>query len=121
MPPGVEGTIGDLEISSQGTALALWVGAKLLKTPRGSLGRAAVTALISSVPMPRGPVSGGQGLAVIGVLCIATGLILDLVAHVRRETKRLAYLALPAPRARLNATRCKPPPRCVAGPGSAPP
>jgi glycosyltransferase involved in cell wall biosynthesis len=41
------------------------------------------------------------GLVVIGVLCVATGLILDLVAHVRRETKRLAYLAYPAPRARI--------------------
>ena len=42
-----------------------------------------------------------MGLAVIGVLCVATGLILDLVAHVRRENKRLAYLGLPAPRAGL--------------------
>jgi glycosyltransferase involved in cell wall biosynthesis len=42
-----------------------------------------------------------MGLAVIGVLCVATGLILDLVAHVRRENKRLAYLGLPAPRAKL--------------------
>ena len=40
------------------------------------------------------------GLGVIAVLCVATGLILDLVAHVRRETKRLAYLEYPAPRAR---------------------
>jgi len=45
------------------------------------------------------------GLGVIAVLCVATGLILDLVAHVRRETKRLAYLALPAPRAGLGKTR----------------
>ncbi len=45
------------------------------------------------------------GLVVIGVLCVATGLILDLVAHVRRETKRLAYLAYPAPRARLGNSR----------------
>jgi glycosyltransferase involved in cell wall biosynthesis len=45
------------------------------------------------------------GLGVIAVLCVATGLILDLVAHVRRETKRLAYLALPAPRARLGDSR----------------
>jgi len=46
-----------------------------------------------------------MGLAVIGVLCVATGLVLDLVAHVRRETKRLAYLALPAPRTRLGNSR----------------
>lgn len=46
-----------------------------------------------------------MGLAVIAVLCVATGLILDLVAHVRRETKRLAYLAFPAPRARIGNSR----------------
>ena len=41
-----------------------------------------------------------SGLGVIAVMCIATGLILDLVAHVRRENKRLAYLSYPAPRQR---------------------
>jgi glycosyltransferase involved in cell wall biosynthesis len=46
-----------------------------------------------------------MGLAVIAVLCVATGLVLDLVSHVRRETKRLAYLAFPAPRARLGNSR----------------
>ena len=40
-----------------------------------------------------------SGLGVIAVVCIATGLVLDLVAHVRREAKRLAYLQHPAPRA----------------------
>jgi glycosyltransferase involved in cell wall biosynthesis len=44
-----------------------------------------------------------MGLAVIAVLCVATGLILDLISHVRRETKRLAYLAIPAPRAARQA------------------
>jgi glycosyltransferase involved in cell wall biosynthesis len=38
------------------------------------------------------------GLGVIAVVCIATGLILDLVAHVRREAKRLVYLQHAAPR-----------------------
>jgi len=38
-----------------------------------------------------------MSLTVIAVLCIATGLILDLVAHVRREAKRLVYLQHPAP------------------------
>ena len=38
------------------------------------------------------------GLGVIGVVSFATGLILDLVAHVRREAKLLAYLQYPAPR-----------------------
>ena len=41
-----------------------------------------------------------SALAVIAVVCVATGFILDLVAHVRREAKRLAYLQYPAPRAR---------------------
>ena len=38
-----------------------------------------------------------MSLTVISVLCVATGLILDLVAHVRREAKRLVYLQHPAP------------------------
>jgi len=38
-----------------------------------------------------------MSLTVISVLCVATGLILDLVAHVRREAKRLIYLQHPAP------------------------
>jgi glycosyltransferase involved in cell wall biosynthesis len=37
------------------------------------------------------------GLVVIAVMCVATGLILDLVAHVRREAKLLAYLAHASP------------------------
>ena len=40
------------------------------------------------------------GLGVIAVVCMATGLVLDLVAHVRREAKRLVYLQHAAPRAR---------------------
>jgi hypothetical protein len=38
-----------------------------------------------------------SALGVIAVVCVATGLILDLVAHVRREAKRLAYLQHAAP------------------------
>jgi glycosyltransferase involved in cell wall biosynthesis len=41
------------------------------------------------------------GLGVIAVVCMATGLILDLIAHVRREAKRLVYLQHAAPRARV--------------------
>ena len=41
-----------------------------------------------------------SALVVIAVLCVATGLILDLVSHVRREAKRLTYLQHPAPRRR---------------------
>jgi glycosyltransferase involved in cell wall biosynthesis len=40
------------------------------------------------------------GLGVISVTCLATGLILDLIAHVRREAKRLVYLQHAAPRGR---------------------
>jgi len=48
-----------------------------------------------------------SGLGVVAVVCAATGLILDLVAHVRREAKRLVYLQHAAPRAapRSAATR----------------
>jgi glycosyltransferase involved in cell wall biosynthesis len=41
-----------------------------------------------------------SGLGVVAVVCLATGLVLDLVAHVRREAKRLVYLQHAAPRAR---------------------
>ena len=43
-----------------------------------------------------------SALVVIAVVCFATGAILDLVAHVRRESKRLVYLqhASPAEAAR---------------------
>ncbi len=50
--------------------------------------------------VPRFPTAIGiTGLGVVGGISIATGLILDLVAHVRREAKRLVYLQHPAPRA----------------------
>jgi glycosyltransferase involved in cell wall biosynthesis len=39
-----------------------------------------------------------SALGVISVMCFATGAILDVIAHVRRETKRLVYLQYPAPR-----------------------
>jgi len=39
------------------------------------------------------------GLGVIAVVCVATGLVLDQIAHVRREAKRLVYLQHAAPRA----------------------
>jgi glycosyltransferase involved in cell wall biosynthesis len=47
------------------------------------------------------------GLVVIAFISVATGLILDLISHVRRETKRLAYLQYPAPRAKLPMARDK--------------
>ena len=39
------------------------------------------------------------GLILMAFIAVATGLILDLVSHVRREAKRLAYLEYPSPRA----------------------
>jgi glycosyltransferase involved in cell wall biosynthesis len=47
------------------------------------------------------------GLVLTAVVCIATGLILDLVAHVRREARKLVYLqhAAPAEAAKPVATR----------------
>src|SRR5262245_18887919 len=39
-----------------------------------------------------------SGLGGIAVVCVATCLVLDLVAHVRREAKRLVYLLHAAPR-----------------------
>lgn len=44
-----------------------------------------------------------SALGVVAVVLFATGLILDLVAHVRREAKRLEYLRYPAPRRRRGA------------------
>ncbi len=44
-----------------------------------------------------------SALVVVAVICVATGLILDLVAHVRREAKRLVYLQHPAPNIRRTA------------------
>ena len=41
------------------------------------------------------------GMTVIAVLCFFAGLILDTVTRGRREIRRLAYLALPAPAAQL--------------------
>jgi glycosyltransferase involved in cell wall biosynthesis len=37
------------------------------------------------------------GLVLTAVVCVATGLILDLIAHVRREARKLVYLQHAAP------------------------
>jgi glycosyltransferase involved in cell wall biosynthesis len=69
----------------------------------------AAIAIALAVPVVLGFVETGEvrklptailctGLGVIAVVCVATGLILDLVAHVRREAKRLIYLQHTAPR-----------------------
>src|SRR4029079_19337654 len=54
-------------------------------------------ALGATVPLGRGIGLEEPWLILIGFVCAATGLILDLVSHVRREVKRLAYLQHPAP------------------------
>jgi len=45
------------------------------------------------------------GLVVVGILSLCVGLILDMVATLRHETKRLAYLAVPAPNAQRPLAR----------------
>ena len=45
-----------------------------------------------------------SALGIVAVLCVATGLILDLVAHVRREAKRLVYLQHAAPAEQVRAS-----------------
>lgn len=70
-----------------------------------------VVALILGIPVIKTYVDTGlvpriptailcTGLILMSFISVATGLILDLISHVRRETKRLAYLAYPAPRAK---------------------
>ena len=45
------------------------------------------------------------GLVIVAALCLFAGLILDTVVRGRREVRRLAYLAHPAPGANGSATR----------------
>lgn len=72
----------------------------------------ALAAIVLAVPVVLAYLDTGEvrrfptailctGLGVIAVVCMVTGLVLDLVAHVRREAKRLVYLQHAAPRAAL--------------------
>jgi glycosyltransferase involved in cell wall biosynthesis len=70
---------------------ALMVAAVILGIP--VLGTYMDTGLVPRIPTA----ILCTGLIVIAVIAIATGLILDLISHVRRETKRLAYLEYPSP------------------------
>jgi pimeloyl-ACP methyl ester carboxylesterase len=65
-----------------------WLGAAVVTA------LAAVTALISSIPMPRGPVTGGQGLVVIGV-SLLVGIAAGYLMHSRWALllAPLAYIA----------------------------
>jgi len=70
-----------------------------------SLGIPVISTYVDTGLVPRLPTAIlCTGLVVIAFLSVATGLILDLISHVRRETKRLAYLQYPSPRA-TRATR----------------
>jgi len=79
----------------------------------------AATAIVLGVPVLLEFLDTGQvrrfptailcsGLGVIAVVCVATGLILDLIAHVRREARRLVYLQHAAPRATQRSEASQP-------------
>ncbi len=62
------------------------------------LGIPVVVDYVHTGLVPRFPTAIlASALMVIAVISLATGAILDLVAHVRREAKRLVYLQHPAP------------------------
>jgi len=74
-----------------------WI-AVLLWTLSLVLGIPLVFEWVNTGKVPRFPTAIlATGIAVTGVVSLATGLILDLIAHVRREVKRLSYLAQPVP------------------------
>ncbi|HEV8037086.1 glycosyltransferase family 2 protein [Yoonia sp.] len=62
------------------------------------LGAPVVVEFVETGLVPRFPTAIlASAIMVIGVLSVITGLILDTVTLGRREMKRMAYLALPAP------------------------
>ena len=62
------------------------------------LGAPVVVEFVETGLVPRFPTAIlASAIMVIGVLAVMTGLILDTVTLGRREMKRMAYLALPAP------------------------
>jgi len=73
------------------------------------LGIPVITTYAHTGLVPRMPTAVlCTGLILMSFISIATGLILDLVSHVRREAKRLAYLEYPSPRARRVSTASAP-------------
>jgi hypothetical protein len=72
-------------------AMFLWIGAAILGLPL--LQHWLETGLVPRVPTA----ILCSGIVVGGVISLGTGLVLDLVAHVWREVKRLAYRSYPAP------------------------
>ncbi len=74
-----------------------WI-AVLLWTVAIALGIPLLFEYLKTGLVPRMPTAVlCSGIALVGVVALATGLVLDLVAHVRKEVKRLAYLQHPAP------------------------
>jgi glycosyltransferase involved in cell wall biosynthesis len=72
-------------------AVLLWISAAVLAVPLFSV-------YLETGKVPRFPTAIlCSGITIVGVIALGTGLVLDLVAHVRREVKRLAYLSYPAP------------------------
>lgn len=68
-----------------------WLAAIILAIP-------LVITYLDTGLVPRFPTAIlATGLSIIGVLCFFAGLILDTVTRGRREVRRLAYLAHPAP------------------------
>ncbi len=71
-------------------AVLLWILA-------GVLGWPLLPEYFATGKVPRFPTAIlCSGIVVVGVIALSTGFVLDLVAHVRREVKRLAYLSYPA-------------------------
>lgn len=72
--------------------------ALLLSLTAVALGIPVIVDYVNTGLVPRFPTAIlASALMVIAVISLATGAILDLVAHVRREAKRLVYLQHPAP------------------------
>lgn len=85
-------------------AMLLWIVALVLGIP-------VVLAWLDTGQVNRIPTAVlSSGIVVVGVISFATGLILDLVAHVRREVKLLAYLSVPAPGAGPESPPAETPP-----------
>jgi glycosyltransferase involved in cell wall biosynthesis len=108
-----EGSVSKLSTWSDGLRILRLIMV-LLKDEKpllffGSIGAAlAALSLLFGIPVvleflqtglvPRFPTAIlALGLMIIATFCLFAGLILDTVARGRREMKRLAYLALPAP------------------------
>lgn len=110
------GSVSKLRTYRDGARILLLI-ARLVKDERpfqffGILGLTLVLlAVVFSVPLfmtyaetglvPRLPTAVlAVGLVVLGTLSMMSGLILDMIARTRHETKRLFYLSLPAVRPR---------------------